>query len=174
MSRRKRTFALTAGLLAGGSLVLLASGAPAPQEGRGAAQGEAAVAAREFEHAARVEPKDLAKGVEGPKARAPVIVQVGFEVLYRSGHIPGAIYAGPASRPEGLAALRRAVAAIPRDREVVIYCGCCPMDKCPNIRPAYHALHQMGFRRLEVLDLPDDFAHDWAVKHLPVVPPRAP
>jgi thiosulfate/3-mercaptopyruvate sulfurtransferase len=89
-------------------------------------------------------------------------------VLYQGGHSPGASHAGPAVKPAGLAALRQAAARIPRGHAVVIYCGCCPLDKCPNIHPAYAALKKMGFRNLKVLDLPQDFAHDWAEKGLPV------
>lgn len=122
-----------------------------------------------FQPAQLIEPAQLLKHLKGPMASRPVILHVGFEVLYRGGHIPGAIYAGPASRPSGLEKLRRAAARIPRGREVVIYCGCCPMTKCPNIHPAYAALKKMGFRHLLVLDLPHDFAHDWVEKGFPVV-----
>lgn len=137
------------------SLSLLAAGLPQTHGG--------------FKPAQLIEPAQLLKQLAGPKAARPVILHVGFEVLYRGGHIPGAIYAGPASTPAGLARLRREARRIPRNREVVIYCGCCPMSKCPNIHPGYDVLKKMGFRRLLVLDLPNDFAHDWAEKGLPVV-----
>lgn len=114
-------------------------------------------------------PAQLAKQLKEPKASRPIVLQVGFLALYRGAHIPGALYAGPASRPEGLTALRKAAARLPRDREVVIYCGCCPLNECPNIHPAYAALRSMGFRRVRVLELPQDFAHDWVAKGLPVV-----
>lgn len=169
MTRRPRTLIPPAVLAAAWFLTALLYAATVPQASRAPAPALRASTAGEFQHAKRMEPQDLAKRLSLPKARQPVIVQVGFEVLYRGAHIPGAIYAGPASRPAGLAALRHAVAAVPRNREVVIYCGCCPMDKCPNIRPAYQELRQMGFRRLEVLELPNDFAHDWAGKKLPIV-----
>ena len=50
----------------------------------------------------------------------------------------------------------------------VIYCGCCPFEKCPNIRPAYTALNGMGFKRLRVLVIPADFATDWVGKGYPM------
>lgn len=134
----------------------------------------AAQAAPAFQPAQLIEPAQLVKEMNGPKASRPIILHVGFEVLYRGGHIPGAIYAGPASRPAGLENLRKAAARIPRDREVVIYCGCCPMTRCPNIHPAYSALQKMGFRHLLVLNLPQDFAHDWVEKGLPVAKGTAP
>jgi len=49
----------------------------------------------------------------------------------------------------------------------VIYCGCCPLERCPNIRPAFVALRQMGFTNVRVLLLPNSFEADWAGKGLP-------
>jgi thiosulfate/3-mercaptopyruvate sulfurtransferase len=138
------------------------------------ARGRAAHTARPFQPAQLIEPAQLVKQMAEPKGVRPVILHVGFEVLYVGGHIPGAIYAGPASRPAGLEKLRQVAGRIPRNREVVIYCGCCPMKVCPNIHPAYAALEKMGFRRLLVLDLPNDFAKDWAEKGLPMVKGSAP
>jgi hypothetical protein len=57
---------------------------------------------------------------------------------------------------------------VPRSANLVIYCGCCPFDHCPNIRPAYKALHEMGFVHVRVLVLPTSFAADWVEKGYPV------
>ena len=92
-----------------------------------------------------VQPKELAGQLAGHRATI-VVLQVGPNVLYRSKHIPGAIYAGPANRPEGLEVLKAAAAKLPRDREIVLYCGCCPWDHCPNIRPALELMRQMASR----------------------------
>ncbi len=119
--------------------------------------------------AALISPQTLLAQLKGPSAGRPLVLQVGFDFLYRGAHIPGAIFIGPGSTAAGIAALKRAAARIPRAREVVIYCGCCPMSKCPNIHPAFEALSNMGFRNLKVLNLPDDFAHDWVEKGYPVV-----
>lgn len=123
---------------------------------------------------ALITPQQLLKELKEPGSERPIVLHVGFEVLYRGAHIPGAIFAGPAAKPEGLAKLRHAASRIPRAHAVVIYCGCCPMDRCPNIHPAYEALRKMGFRHLQVLNLPDDFAHDWVEKGLPVVKGESP
>lgn len=90
-----------------------------------------------------------------------LILQVGFATLYRAAHIPGSEYAGPASKAKGLAALRHRLGRARRDRAVVLYCGCCPWRKCPNIHPAAAAARQLGWRRIELLYLPDSFAQDW-------------
>jgi len=91
----------------------------------------------------------------------PAIFHVGPGVLYRAHHIPGSVYAGFASRPDGLEALKTAVAKLPHDREIVIYCGCCPWDHCPNVRPAMELLKQMGFTRVKALYIPTNMAKDW-------------
>jgi len=44
---------------------------------------------------------------------------------------------------------------------MVIYCGCCPFTKCPNIRPAFQQLKKMGFTNVKVLDLPVNLQTNW-------------
>lgn len=102
------------------------------------------------------------------KGAKPVILQVGFEVLYKSKYIPGSIYAGPASTPEGLEALKQAVHGLPRIANIYMYCGYCPIDKCPNIRPAFETLKSMGFTHLHVVMLPTSFGKDWVAHGYPV------
>jgi hypothetical protein len=110
-----------------------------------------------------IQPKDLDARLRVPGAK-PAIVYVGFGAPYRAGHIPGAVFAGAASQPEGLEALKAAVNRLPRDREIVVYCGCCPWDACPNIRPALTLLRDMGFTQVKALMIPANFAADW-VEH---------
>jgi hypothetical protein len=43
------------------------------------------------------------------------------------------------------------------------------MDHCPNIRPAFAVLRDMGFTKLRLLVLPTSFEVDWANKNLPYV-----
>ena len=100
--------------------------------------------------------------------KAPLIIQVGFPALYHGAHIAGSIYAGPGSKSEGIEALKKAVASQARDREIVLYCGCCPWDHCPNIRPAFAALKQMGFTRVKALEIPTNLKTDWVDHGYPV------
>jgi len=127
----------------------------------------AAVVAALAAEAPLVEPKDLAAELAGTAAR-PAIFQVGPNVLYRSKHIPGAIYAGPGSRAEGLDLLKAAVEKLPRDRAVVIYCGCCPWDRCPNIKPALELLEKMGFTHVRAVHVATNFKTDWIDHGYPV------
>lgn len=115
-----------------------------------------------------LEPAVLAHEIQS--AKPPTIVCVAFPVLYRNRRILHAIGAGPASNPEGIEALKRAVAKLPKNADIVIYCGCCPMTKCPNIRPAYRTLTEMGFTRVRVLDIPTNMHTDWYEKNYPSEP----
>jgi hypothetical protein len=49
----------------------------------------------------------------------------------------------------------------------VIYCGCCPWSKCPNIAAAYDTLHDLGYTRIKVLYIAKDFGTDWVDKGYP-------
>jgi thiosulfate/3-mercaptopyruvate sulfurtransferase len=95
---------------------------------------------------------------------APDIVYVGFRTLFAGGHVPSASFHGTASKEEGLRELKKWAGALPRSTNLVIYCGCCPFDRCPNIRPAYTAVHDLGFTHVRVLVLPTSFAADWVEK----------
>jgi hypothetical protein len=96
------------------------------------------------------------------------VLQVGFKVLFRSGHIPGSRYIGPASKPEGLAALKRVLQKIPRGQAIVLYCGCCPWADCPNVRPALRAARRLRSGNVQVLYMGKNLQHDWVEKGLPV------
>jgi thiosulfate/3-mercaptopyruvate sulfurtransferase len=109
-----------------------------------------------------MQPKELAAG--GTNA---AILYVGPNVLYRSRHVPGALFAGPGNTPEGIAGLKSAAAPLPRDREIVLYCGCCPWDRCPNFRPAIEALHGMGFAKVKTVYMETGFKADWIDKGYP-------
>lgn len=125
-------------------------------------------AADPWSRAEVLEPAALAQTLKSGKE--PAIVSVTFAVLYRSRHIPKAINAGPASTPEGIEALKKAVANLPKDAEIVVYCGCCPMTKCPNIRPAYRTLKELGYTHIRILDIPTNMHTDWYSKGYPSEP----
>ncbi|HEV2289345.1 MAG TPA: c-type cytochrome [Candidatus Acidoferrales bacterium] len=122
----------------------------------------------DWKDARQISPEALAAKLAGPKAERPMVLQVGARALYEGGHIPGAIYAGMASTPSGLANLKAEAAKLSKNQQIVIYCGCCPWENCPNVHPAYDELRKMGFTRLVVLLLPQDFAHDWVAQGYPV------
>ncbi len=116
----------------------------------------------------RMLPVDLNRLLRTPEAEKPLVLQVGSRVMYQQAHIPGADYAGPGSSQQGLKMLHDRVARVPRRTLIVIYCGCCPWDHCPNIGPAYHELLRMGFKNVKALYLENNFGADWANGGFPV------
>lgn len=130
-----------------------------------AAQGESA---EPWSKAEVLEASDLAHELGAKNGDAPTIVYVGFRTLFIGGHIPGATFHGTASTEKGLAELRSWLATLPRSTNLVIYCGCCPFDRCPNIRPAFKVAHELGFEHIRVLVLPKSFAADWVEKGYPM------
>ena len=116
-----------------------------------------------------VTPADFSKELaSAPGPDKPVVVCTAPPLLYRIGHIPGAVLHGPASSPEGLSSLTAWAQPLPRTTNIVIYCGCCPLEQCPNLAPAYKALKGMGFTRVRVLLLPTNFKTDWIDRGYPV------
>jgi thiosulfate/3-mercaptopyruvate sulfurtransferase len=102
----------------------------------------------------------------------PLVLQTGSHVLYAEAHIPGAEYAGPAGTSAGIEALRERVNGLHKDSLIVIYCGCCPWSRCPNIKPAYQQLQALGFTNVKALYLADNFGTDWVDKGYPVAKGR--
>jgi rhodanese-related sulfurtransferase len=114
-----------------------------------------------------IKPADLAATLRsGPK---PVILQVGFKTMYDEAHIPGAVYAGPAGKEDGITVLKTAAASIDKGNAVVIYCGCCPWEHCPNVAAAWRTLKDLGFTQLKVLYIANNFGADWVEKGFPTV-----
>lgn len=115
-----------------------------------------------------IQADELNRLLHAPGAEKPIVLQVGSHMMFAQAHIPGSVYAGPGSQPEGIEQLRARVASLPHNRFIVIYCGCCPWNHCPNIGPAYNLLHQLGFTRVKALYLANNFGADWAGKGYPV------
>ena len=118
-----------------------------------------------------IEPSALAQEIQS--AKPPVVIAVAFPVLYRSKHILHAIDGGAGSKPEGIETLKKAVAGLSKDADIVVYCGCCPMVKCPNVRPAYRTLKDLGYTHVRVLNIPTNMHADWYTKNYPSEPGSA-
>ncbi len=131
----------------------------------GAAPGHAQmgqrVSATTIPTAQLIQPAELNKLLKGPASARPLVLQVGSHMLFEEAHIAGSEYAGPGATADGLNVLRARVKSLPHSKFIVIYCGCCPWTKCPNMGPAYQELHAMGFTRVKALYLADNFGADW-------------
>jgi len=113
-----------------------------------------------------IQPRELSKALQSGSVK-PTVLYVGPRFLYAQAHIRGAEFIGPASDPHSLDNLRKRVTALPRNSSIVLYCGCCPWDHCPNIRPAYKELQKAGFTAVKVLYLANSFGTDWVEKGYP-------
>jgi len=145
-----------------------AAKAAQPAASAQAAQVPGAGKAAELANAVQIEPKQLAELLSATKGDKPVVLHVGFKNLYGQAKIPGSDYAGPGSTPEGLQLLRQRVSSLQKKQLIVLYCGCCPWDKCPNAKPAYEALHAMGFTNVKVAHIAENFGANWVNAGLPV------
>jgi thiosulfate/3-mercaptopyruvate sulfurtransferase len=112
-----------------------------------------------------VAPTSLASQLKAKSA--PYIFYVGFPVLFKGARIPAATFAGPCSKPEGVDLLTRLVKPLRHDADIVIYCGCCPFIRCPNVRPAFQALKDAGYTNVKVLQLDTNLHTDWVEKGYP-------
>lgn len=108
-------------------------------------------------------PATLASLIKNPKAAKPIVFNIGVVE-----NIKGAKNMGGASEKENLARFKKALSTIPKTSTVVVYCGCCPFDRCPNIRPAFTALQAAGFKNGKLLNLPMNIKVDWINKGYPV------
>lgn len=111
-----------------------------------------------------LQPLQLNQMLQMPSKEPPLILQVGSHLLFSEAHIPGSEYAGPGSQPAGLDMLRMRVNSLPKNKLIVLYCGCCPWNRCPNVGPAYHLLQSMGFTNVKVLYMASNFGDDWVAK----------
>lgn len=109
-------------------------------------------------------PADLAKVISDPKAKQPTIICIGPGAV-----IKGSIDIGPAKDSSNLNKLRQQLSKLPKDAMIVIYCGCCPFEHCPNIRPAFTMLNEMKFTNPRLLDLEHNIKTDWINKGYPVI-----
>ena len=94
----------------------------------------------------------------------PIVFQVGSHLMFAEAHIPGSVFAGSGSQPGGLQLLASKVASMNKLKPIVLYCGCCPWSRCPNVGPAYKHLRDLGFTNVKVLYLANNFGDDWINK----------
>jgi len=110
-----------------------------------------------------MEPATLAKKITDKKMDNILLICVGPDAS-----IPGSVDAESAQFPENLANLKKILEKTPKDKEVVIYCGCCPFDRCPNVRPAFQLLKEMGFKNAKLLNLSKNIKTNWIDHGYPV------
>lgn len=110
-----------------------------------------------------LEPSELAADIKAGEAKTPIIFNIGAVE-----DIKGAIHIGAVSNAENLEKLKEAVAALSKDSPIVIYCGCCPFAKCPNVRPAFIELQKLGFTNVKLLNISTNLKTNWIAKGYPL------
>jgi thiosulfate/3-mercaptopyruvate sulfurtransferase len=115
-----------------------------------------------------IQPGALRHLLQAEVTNKPLLLQVGSHLLFDEAHIPGSIYAGAGSQPTGLQQLQTTVATVSKNKAIVLYCGCCPWNRCPNLGPAFKQLHDLGFTNVKALYLADNLGTDWVAKGYPV------
>ena len=118
--------------------------------------------------AEQMQPAELVKLLKAPGAQRPVVFQVGSYLMFQQAHIPNAGFAGPGSQANGLVLLKKMAAPLKKDQLIVLYCGCCPWNRCPNVGPAFKELRDLGFTKVKVLYIANNFGDDWVSKGYPV------
>lgn len=111
-----------------------------------------------------MQPSELAQRLNDSSTALPVIISVGPGAL-----IPHSIVVGPVQDEENLTKLTNQLKGLDRKKEVVVYCGCCPYEHCPNVRPAVALLKELKFTNYKLLDLPHNMKTDWLDKGYPRV-----
>jgi hypothetical protein len=108
-----------------------------------------------------MEPGELNEAITAKKA--PVIFNIGSVE-----DIKGAIHIGPITEAANLEKFKTALTAHKKSTEIVIYCGCCPFGKCPNIRPPYKLLKDLGYTNVKVLNLYVNLRNNWTSAGYPL------
>ncbi len=108
-------------------------------------------------------PSDLAANLNDTKSKHPILISVG-----EAGLIKGAIQIGAMTEAENVSKLKALLTKTDKDVEVVVYCGCCPFEHCPNIRPAFELLTSLKFTKHKLLNLPHNIKVDWMDKGYPM------
>lgn len=110
-----------------------------------------------------MEPSTLANTLLENK-NIPVILSVGPGAI-----IPHSIDIGMVSEKENKIKLDDTLSKLSKDAKIIIYCGCCPFEHCPNIRPAIEELKKMKFTNFHLLNLSTNIKTDWISKGYPTV-----
>ena len=106
---------------------------------------------------------ELANRINQNKMKNTVVVNIGPDAV-----IKNSFNAGPGKDKNSIAKMERFLKDVSKSKEVVLYCGCCPFEKCPNIRPAFKVLQNLGFKNAKLLNIPKNIKVDWIDKKYPI------
>lgn len=110
-----------------------------------------------------MKPSELAKMLNDSSAQIPLIYNIG-----PSGLIKNSIDIGEGKNNQNIEKFRKELIKLPKDADIVIYCGCCPFKNCLNIRPAFNLLNELKFTNHKLLNLSQNLKVDWIDKGYPM------
>jgi thiosulfate/3-mercaptopyruvate sulfurtransferase len=110
-----------------------------------------------------MEPAALASLLTAEK-NVPLIFSVGPGAV-----IPHSVSIGMTNDNANLDKLKKELKGVDKKANIVLYCGCCPFEHCPNVRPAIDVLKAMNFTNYKLLNLPHNIKTDWISKGYPTV-----
>ena len=111
-----------------------------------------------------MEPADLASLINEGKDGDLIIYSIGPSAI-----IKNSVNIGAVRNQANLQKLETQLQKLPKNQELVIYCGCCPFKNCPNVRPAFSLLNKMKFTNHKLLNLPNNVKTDWIDKGYPMM-----
>jgi rhodanese-related sulfurtransferase len=107
----------------------------------------------------RIEPLVL-NNIILSKKNIPVILNVS---AYRHTPIKGSIHIGD-MLDHSYADLKLALGNTPKNKEIIVYCGCCSLEYCERVEKAFDLLRAKGYTNVKVLNLVVGFDPDWKGK----------
>ncbi len=110
-----------------------------------------------------IEPSTLAATIKSNK-QLPVVFSIGPGAI-----IPNSIDIGMTKDEQNMAKFRSEVNKLSKSANIVVYCGCCPFERCPNVRPAIAFLKSASYTNYHLLNIPHNIKTDWIAKGFPVV-----
>jgi hypothetical protein len=110
-----------------------------------------------------IAPSELAHTLQTTSSTQFIVYSIGPGAV-----IKNSIDIGPTQQEENLQKLEAQVRSLPKDAPIVIYCGCCPFNKCPNIRPAFTLLNNLHFTNHKLLNIPQNIKVNWIDQGYPI------
>lgn len=107
--------------------------------------------------------KVLSTRITQNKMDQTILINIGPDAV-----IKNSFNLGPVQNKGNQEKLQNYLKKVSKDKEVVLYCGCCPFEKCPNIRPAFKSLIAMGYKNTKLLNIPKNIKVDWIDKGYPI------
>jgi len=111
-----------------------------------------------------MQPSELAAKIEDGSASEMKIFSIGPTAL-----IPDSKDLGNMKSARNQEKFKAELSKLDKDAEIVVYCGCCPFRSCPNFKPAYKTLNDLGFTNIKLLNLKQNIKTDWIDKNYPTI-----